>query len=451
MKRIFISFYQLSIIAIMALLLVACDHDDSSDMREMPNENGEYTYTLHLEADAPLFDDEAGTRATGSWANGSKIFLRFNNGSSYVTGSAVYNSSTGKWTISTNSSLSVNGNSTTCHAYHFKSSGAVSVSNNTISLDPKTACYYGAGTYSHPTSTDVYITVKLTPQTWRLRFSGSSGASITVTNSSDIYYNTKLDLFTGKFTSEKKNVDLSVGSNGYTPYIYGIWEYSYIDNDLYVKNGSNTYSRGISGDNLKEKESAYMTIPTQSNYSSNGWTKTDGTDGALQNLLTKPMGEVDVNMATATFSAIKSAVEKKYNIFSSTDGDTKYIWVRSWDNTNLPSYQGLNFYGFDFSDNQSEKSGDGIYRGILYDFTISKSQMSDPFVCYDRIIDDFKDMGITLTYRKITDSSMSAETDFVVKDHVSYSLTLWNHYNDNKDWCFEINVQYWGSAHIDSK
>lgn len=75
--------------------------------------------------------------------------------------------------------------------------------------------------------------------------------------------------------------------------------------------------------------------------------------------------------------------------------------------------------------------------------------MSDPFVCYDKIIDDFKDMGITLTYRKKTDSSMSAETDFVIKDHVSYSLTLWNHYNDNKDWCFQIDVNYWGSAHVD--
>lgn len=270
MKHNILSLNKLSILAIIALVFVACDKEEIFESApEVTDHNGEYTYTMHLDCDAPLFDDEAGTRASYSWIDGSKLYLRFVKGTSTVSGTAVYNSSTKKWTVSATSSLNISNMSYTCYANYFKDSGTST--STYVNLNPTTACYSGTGTYTHPTSSDIYLTVKLSPTTWRLRFYGSSGTSITVTNSSNIKYNTKFNISTGTYTTETKDVGLSAGSNGYTPYIYGIWDYSYIDNDVYVKNGSNTYSRGIQASNLKAKESAYMVIPTQSNYSSNGW------------------------------------------------------------------------------------------------------------------------------------------------------------------------------------
>jgi len=272
MKKYILSLSSLSIACILVFALAACSQDndlfDAPEVTEPVAE--EYVYTVHLDCDAPLFDDEAGTRANYSWPNGSKLYLRFSNGSSYVTGTAVYSSSTGKWTISSNTALTTSNTSKTCYANYFINSGTST--STYVNLTAKTACYYGAGTYTHPTSTDIYLKVKLSPKTWRLRFSGSSSTSITVTNSSDINYNTKFDIANGTYTAEKQNVSLSVGSNGYTDYVYGQFVYS-SSNKIYVKNGSDTYYRSVSGSNLKEKESAYMVIPTASNYSSNGWTK----------------------------------------------------------------------------------------------------------------------------------------------------------------------------------
>ncbi len=179
-----------------------------------------------------------------------------------------------------------------------------------------------------------------------------------------------------------------------------------------------------------------------------------GSSADLKTLLTKPMGIIDLDMSTASFTSVKSALEDRYDISSGlSDDGSDYVLVYDYRNEYkyLPSYHGLAFDDFTFSDNQSKRTGDDVYRSIFYSFHINKSEMPDPFVCYDAIINDFKQMGVDLTYKKDGTSIIEARTDLKIKDHKSYSIILYNHLRNGQDWGFDISVKYWGDSHVDSK
>ena len=253
-------------------LLSACSGEESAEIADVPSADGTYNYKLHLNFQIADSTTEA-TRASISLTNGMTVYLRFGNGSSYISGMAVYSSSSGTWNVSTNSSLPSVTSSRSCEAYYFKNPGTIYSSS--INLTENTACYQGSGIYSHPNTSDVFVNVTLKPKNWRLRFYGSSGSRITIQESgSDIYYYTSFNRNSGEFSSQKKNVSLTVVSNSYTPYVYGIFKSASTANSIAIATGSNElYYRNINGTNLQNRGSGYLTIPTSSNYSSYGWNK----------------------------------------------------------------------------------------------------------------------------------------------------------------------------------
>ena len=263
---------QLWVIAALMIsaLFAACSQDDDTEAdNPVAPEPKEYVYTMHLTGDAPSYDGDA-TRAGASWSNGATIYLRFTSGSSTISGTAVYNSSTGLWTVTANSSLSIT-SSSNCTAYYFENTS--SVSSTLVYLTEKSISYVGYGTYSRPTSSELYVNVTLKPATSRLRMKGTSGTSISLLGKSDITYLSSYGRATGTLYTTTKDVSLTVASTGYTPYVYGNLNNSSGTNTIYVQNGGYTYSRSVAGTSLSTAESAYMEIPTQSNYSSLGWTR----------------------------------------------------------------------------------------------------------------------------------------------------------------------------------
>lgn len=267
-----IKLLQLFAAAILSILVTAAcsNNDERTEFTEQINADGTYTYNIRI--DCMIADSATDvTRANYSWENGTTLYLRFKNGSTYTAGTAVYNSSTGLWSLTTPSSLPVLTSESTCEAYYFKNNGSVTTS--TITLTENTSCYQGTGSYTHPTGSDIYASVTLKPKNWRLRFRGSSGSSVTiVSNSSDISYYSSFNRTTGAFSTTKKDVKLTVASNGYTPYIYGTFLSPSTKNNITVKSNTNDlFYRTINGSTLQSKSSGYLTLPTSSNYSSNGW------------------------------------------------------------------------------------------------------------------------------------------------------------------------------------
>ncbi len=110
---------------------------------------------------------------------------------------------------------------------------------------------------------------------------------------------------------------------------------------------------------------------------------------ALKNLLEKPLGTVNVNIKTASASAVTNAVTRLYKIKEISSGD---FWLYANDNPSLNlTYQGLNLRGMCIT---IEKDT----RYVAYVFEIEKSKASGGYKPYlKNILQDFKyNLGITL-------------------------------------------------------
>lgn len=277
-------FFRLSLMMVMGLTFAACSQSDDvaseqNTTQQMVGTDGLYHYTMQLNCSVPSDDAADGTRAvTYDWANGSTIYVRFNtSGSSYVNGTATYNSSQKSWNISSTSSLSANSSALKCELYYFVN--PVSVGSSVITLDEKTACYYTtSATYVCTSSNVISVSGNLNRKTWRMRFKGTNGTTVTLpasdddNNKYDIKYLSSFNRQTGTFAESQKDISLSV-SNGYTPYIYGVFKNNG-SNSIRLDNSSvqNYYFiRSLTSSQLAVGESAYLTIPTEN--TPTGWEK----------------------------------------------------------------------------------------------------------------------------------------------------------------------------------
>ncbi len=265
------NFLKLGVVAMVLAMFASCSQNDDMfeglDNVSDDNTKKEYVYTVHVDGDVPGFFED-GTRAVGSWQKGDVLQLNFKNGSNYVTGSATYDGSV--WTMISETNLSAT-SATECEALYIQNGQYSST------LTPSSVVYYGIGTY-HTSSVDMYVKVTVVPITWRMRFKGNSGARISMPGSeNDITYITRVGKNTssGKFglNTAAQDVQLTVGSNGYTEYIHGVFSNLNGNNTLTVINESEgkTYTKEFSASKLQMGESGYLTIPTSSNYTSLGW------------------------------------------------------------------------------------------------------------------------------------------------------------------------------------
>lgn len=261
-----------AILVVLCMSFASCTQkDELTDDTVNEQQSGTYKYKLHMNCAVPSFDGLS-TRAATSWTVGSVVYFRFlkSGTSSYITGKATYDGSS--WSFETNSALSSTTSNTTCEALYVEN--PTSTNSSSIKMSPTSIAYKGAGTYSC-SSTDINVTVTLTPITSRMRFRGTSGTSITLQgDKTDIKYVSSITLSTLSVTTEYSDVSLNVSSNDYTPYIYGTFVNSTGNNTITIANNSESKIYQITdflGSNLPTGSSGYLTIPNKSNYSNYGW------------------------------------------------------------------------------------------------------------------------------------------------------------------------------------
>lgn len=231
-----------------------------------------HTAKMRLLGDRAAFtgDDASNSRearaTSSSWKEGDKLYLQFTVGSERVDGAATYKASTDEWDVEYYGSVTA-GEETTCEAYFFE--GVTSSTAIKVTLTPNTAIYADkAATYLLQDGT---ITVKahLAPLAGRLRFKGVSNSTFT-TYGFQTY--SEYDITTNTFSKSEARVSSTIASDGYTPYIYGVFA-DESNKTIYV-DSKNTerwllFSRTLPATALSQGKSGWLNLPTYTSRS--GW------------------------------------------------------------------------------------------------------------------------------------------------------------------------------------
>ena len=267
----------LSLLTAALTLTTACNGDEEFFPEKHENLTTDtarvvHTAKMRLLGDRAAFtgDDASNSRearaTSSSWKEGDKLYLQFTVGSERVDGTATYKASTDEWDVQYYGSVT-EGEEATCEAYFFE--GAASSTLTKVTLTPNTAIYADkAATYLLQEGT-ITVTAHLAPLTGRLRFKGESGTPYT-TYGFESY--SEYDITTNTFSKSEARVSSTIASDGYTPYIYGVFAYE-SNKTIYVL-GQFTenvlcFSRTLPATALSQGKSGWLNLPTYTSRS--GW------------------------------------------------------------------------------------------------------------------------------------------------------------------------------------
>ena len=222
----------------------------------------EHTMVMHLDASRPSY--AMNRAASAEWTEGDVIYLRFYqaDGTTVICGKALYDASDSLWSVSYYGSLTT-GNAYKCEAFYF--TDATAEDNYHISLTAMSGIYEDMnGTYMVDNG-ELFVNATLSPKTARMRFTGEAGQEITVYQ---VVHHTAFDLAENTFSTASYSIDLQVGEDGYTPYIYGALGE---DNEIRIRDVYYEYEKAFDPSKFVAGMSGYIAIPSQTE--NKGWTQ----------------------------------------------------------------------------------------------------------------------------------------------------------------------------------
>lgn len=153
----------------------------------------------------------------------------------------------------------------------------------------------------------------------------------------------------------------------------------------------------------------------------------------LKNLLEKPMGILDVDLKTASYYEIKSAVSQSYQIgYESSTYKTFIVYA-----SENPSLENLTYQGLKLNSFHVDKSSLSEY---YYYFSLPKSQESNDYESYlNNILQDFKyNLNVTLVQSENPGKTVVAYSGYGA-DKNYYFLRVWDYTNS---YSFDFGVFY---------
>ena len=434
--------------------MVGCSQGDDSTTAPLPVkvQNGICVYKVDFKCESPGYDIGTTRAVTYNWKKGSTLFARYKSGSTYYKG-LMFLDSDGWYMYSTSEFIDSN-HSGTCELYYFLESNGdyyslnketynFDIYNNgsfvkstdiawnaeTISLSEGTAVFCTTtATYKNVANEGYTLEATLTPMLWRMRFSGSNGTTITMpSNGNHIKYCSEFNRSTSSvsFTKATKDVSLTV-SGGYTPYIYGEFLYTYVTNTITVVNGGNTFYREFSSSSLPAGKSGYFTIPTTSNYSSNGWSMKQDVDpnATIAPNLLVPFEEGWASNWTVGSTAAKVLVitfsETGYT--GKSDEELINAMEEKYDPEEISQYENKVRYGYNNSSSFYSPNKQYYLCTVAYNSSGQRGPL---------IKTPFKKRAANLPYAEITDLRRTSEAQWKWKVSLknnakSYYLKAWN-------------------------
>ena len=249
-------------------VLGACSNDELTNIDSPIEgiESAKHTVQMQFNGQVVGFDQTSSAGVTTKaesipWKSGDKLYITFNRGSKTVQGEAIYDAASG-WSVTYEGEL-LTESGQPCEVRHFEN--ADFQQEEFVKLNPHTAVYEDANaTFSYQEGS-LSVTATLKPKTGRVRFKGTAGERVFLTGINRIG---SFNPTTNQFAQTDERIDVSVEASGYTPYIYGTADtISGYHMSLFYK--EEAFHCALNDQILKQGESGYMTIPTES--APHGW------------------------------------------------------------------------------------------------------------------------------------------------------------------------------------
>ncbi len=346
-----------AIALLVTVVITSCD----SAVLEEPEAPKMHTCKMVLNVQKPDFEN---TRAGATnWKEGDKIYIYFTVGSNTVNGVATYNNNSGLWSVSYNGTLST-GSNLTCGAVYIENPDGVE--DNFVGCNPNYGTYSTKnGVYSYD-GTVVNVTATLTSETGRIRFKGTPGEKIEVHGIYPLYcFDTTANTLYYTWIA----ATLTVESNGYTPYLYGV--FTGANPYIAIETSDSFYIKDVPTTMYKAGESGFINIPTKTSHS--GWTYNERKEVKL-NGVTFPFVKVAKSDGTFFYLMQTEVTNEQYNsVMNQSSAEAGYVpalktFKNFWDMTTalskatgfefrIPSHTewifasngGLNSKGYKFS------------------------------------------------------------------------------------------------------
>jgi hypothetical protein len=240
-------------------MLSACTDTDDIKQPDAPA-----TYSMQLEVTLTNYKDVATRATTYSFVNNDVVYVLFTKGSTTIKGTAVYNSTTRLWTITSSQSLAETYDGS-CRLAFLLDAG--STTQNVVNMTQQTRLYTDDNAVYEFSGNTVKVKGTLSPALGRIRFRGASGQKCTVSGLA-FAYSFNLDSHTLNIMSNKFSA--TCASNGYTPYYYGVFADASKRALTFEIDETSGYRRALGATALQPGSSGYVIIPTADSHQ--GWT-----------------------------------------------------------------------------------------------------------------------------------------------------------------------------------
>ena len=246
-----------------ALVTVSCSEQEEA-MEQVEQVEGLNICKMEFKASLTDYDSPS-TRSETNWADSSRVYLQFLNGTERVTGEALYDADLGQWSVSYYGKLP-EATSLTCEALYFENIDSTTTTGLVVTNE-HTAIYEDLkGTYLYENEA-LTVVANLAPKTGRVRFTGVSSTKVKLTGiSSYATYEPR----SNHFTTTNKLIEVSTDANQTTPYVYGFFTN---DTVRYLGLMANDYAftKACKEGMMDKGVSGYLSIPTLERC--NGWEK----------------------------------------------------------------------------------------------------------------------------------------------------------------------------------
>lgn len=246
-----------------ALVTVSCSEQEEA-MEQVEQVEGLNICKMEFKASLTDYDSPS-TRSETDWADSSRVYLQFLNGTERVTGEAMYDAELGQWSVSYYGKLP-EGTSLTCEALYFENIDYTTTAGLVVTNEHTAIFEDLKGTYLYENEA-LTVVANLAPKTGRVRFTGEAGTKMKLTGiSSYATYEPR----SNHFTTTNKLIEVSTDANQTTPYVYGFFTN---DTVRYLGLMANDYAftKACKEGMMDKGVSGYLSIPTLERC--NGWEK----------------------------------------------------------------------------------------------------------------------------------------------------------------------------------
>lgn len=245
------------------LLLFSCQKDEV--YVELASQGG--TAILKLEGGLTGFDESTTRGMTYAWADGARIYLRFQNDTEEVEGDATYDAAEDIWKVNYYGVIAKD-KKTKCVVYYFENPDTIT--NNSVELGPNSTVYVDTeGSYLFAGGV-ILLYADMKPLTARVRFQGTPGSEISF---SGLACYDRFRKTNGSLSMVGGIMKQTIGEDGYSSYVYANFADT-IERRLTFHYDGYRFQRNHEKRVLAAGSSGFVRVPSMERR--NGWTLMEG-------------------------------------------------------------------------------------------------------------------------------------------------------------------------------